>query len=474
MTCGLVVSYGVLEMSNPIRNKKTKTKQNKIKSTNTLKQILLSATKEMVQTTKRQRRGAVYGPTPKTISKGRNRGTLGLSDKPSGATTRRTTMICEDEYIGEIAGSTAFATTAYACNPGQFSMFPWGNKISSLYEEYDFVSLEFYYKREVSEYATNGTTGKVMLSFDYDASDVAPTTKQQVEDTVPHVDGMPSDPVIRLKIDCSRIRKNSSKYVRPGAQPANTDVKTYDAGTLYVSTFGNQSTGNLGELRVKYCLKLSEPVLEPASVVGGVVHFSTINATTASNFNAMVQQSGATPSLAGITCASNVITFPAGIPGTYLITVAIMGATSITALAVSSYGAGSVFNILSQSATRDNTSNVYSLAGTTSSVASALVTMNVPAVGCSITFTAATITGTGTGDVFIVSLPSTILTVKNPEVVDLERRLAALEISSSRRVIFEEDSEDDYKESPLSRSTVDLIAELQRRKFDMTKLNTTL
>jgi len=198
----------------------------------------------------------------------KGRGALGLSGGGSRATSRRTQVIEEDEYIGEVSGSVGFATTAYPLNPGQSGTFPWGNKIAQLYEKYDFEFVEFYYKREVSEYASNGQTGKVILSFDYDASDNAPTSKQQVEDTVPHVDGMPCTPQIRLPIDCACIRNGPARYVRPGAQPASTDIKTYDAGNLYVSTYGCAGTTVVGELRVKYRCRFSEPVLETAGSAG--------------------------------------------------------------------------------------------------------------------------------------------------------------------------------------------------------------
>lgn len=127
-------------------------------------------------------------------------GPLGLGAGPTRYTNRRMQIIEEDEYIGEILGTGGFYTTPYSCNPGQSQTFPWGSRIFSLYEEYEFTSLEFYYKREVSEFATNGQTGKVMLSFDYDASDPAPTTKLQVEDSRTHVDFMPCTPQDRKSV----------------------------------------------------------------------------------------------------------------------------------------------------------------------------------------------------------------------------------------------------------------------------------
>jgi hypothetical protein len=188
-------------------------------------------------------------------------GPLGLSSGNRGK-TRKTHLIDEDEYIADINGSVAFATTQYPINPGQSGTFPWGNKIASLYEKYSFQYLEFYYRREVSEFATNGQAGKVMLSCDYDASDGAPTTKQQVLDTDPHVDGMPCTERISLVIDVRQMQHQDGCYVRPGTQPANTDIKTYDAGNFFISTYGNTNTSTIGELRVRYKCLVSVPVLE--------------------------------------------------------------------------------------------------------------------------------------------------------------------------------------------------------------------
>jgi hypothetical protein len=182
---------------------------------------------------------------------------------------RKSHIIEEDEYIGEVNGSVSFATTSYPVNIGQSTTFPWGYKIAALYEKYQFTYLEFYYRREVSEYATNGQAGKVMLSFDFDASDAPPSGKQQVLDTEPHVDGMPCMDRIGLVINPRELARQDSWYVRPGSQPLNTDIKTYDCGNLFVSTYGNANTTVVGELRVRYKCIVSIPVLSSAGGSSG-------------------------------------------------------------------------------------------------------------------------------------------------------------------------------------------------------------
>jgi len=196
---------------------------------------------------------------------------------------RRSATIIEDEYLFDISSTTAFTTTKVALNPGQSATFPWLYKIASQWEKYHINSIEFYYKPEASAYAAAAQTGKVILSFDYDAADVAPTSKTQVEDTDPHADAMPYEEVC-LVLDPLLLNDTpTGKYVRPGALPANTDIKTYDAGNLWVSTYGTASGGVCGEIRVRYSITLEKPVIEtivPQPATGGMAYFTASGALT--------------------------------------------------------------------------------------------------------------------------------------------------------------------------------------------------
>lgn len=175
---------------------------------------------------------------------------------------RRGCTISEDEFVVAIVGSTSFATTAFPINPGQVRLFPWLSQEAKLWERYCFEMLEFYYRRDVSEFATNGTTGKVMFSVDFDAADAPPATKTQVEDTFPHADAMPSEN-FKLNVPVAGLHpKGEPKFVRPAGLPGATDIRLYDAGNLFVSTQGNQNTSEVGELRVRYKVRFFNPVLE--------------------------------------------------------------------------------------------------------------------------------------------------------------------------------------------------------------------
>jgi len=275
--------------------------------------------KPAIQRPKRKRRNRGGGAGKGDLSNVQSStGRLGMSSGNRSGTNRRSQVIEEDEYIAEVAGSVGFTTTAYSINPGQAATFPWASKIAGLYEKYRFSSLEFYYRREVSEFATNGSAGKVLLSCDYDASDNAPATKQQVEDTVPHADGMPCTERINLRVDCRQMARQDSFYVRPGAQPANTDIKTYDAGVFYISTYGCANTSVVGELRVRYRCELMVPVLESsqsAVTTGGSAVFSQKSfAAGATTVSTQLFTAGVTtgPTLAGLTNTAGTFTLPAG------------------------------------------------------------------------------------------------------------------------------------------------------------------
>jgi hypothetical protein len=181
--------------------------------------------------------------------------------------SRRTQTVTEDEYIAEVTsgggGGATFTTTSYPINPGQAVTFPWLAKEAALFEKYRFSRLEFYFRPEVSAFAGAGQTGKVMLSCDYDASDAPPTTKQQVEDTHPHSDGMPYESFALVLEPRELNPLSDAKYVRPGGLPGATDIKTYDCGNLFVSTIAiNGANTVLGELRVRYTVTLDVPVLD--------------------------------------------------------------------------------------------------------------------------------------------------------------------------------------------------------------------
>lgn len=148
-------------------------------------------------------------------------------------------------------------------NPGQSSFLPWGSKTAQLYEYYKWLYLEIYFIPQVSAYATGGQTGELIFSADYNASDPPPMTYTQQTDCIPHSTQMP---YVRqsLVMDPTKLHpKGVPKFVRPGGLPSASDIKTYDAGNIFVGSSGVSATSFiLGSVHVRYTVELTVPVLD--------------------------------------------------------------------------------------------------------------------------------------------------------------------------------------------------------------------
>jgi hypothetical protein len=167
-----------------------------------------------------------------------------------------------DELIGAVTGQTAFTIVSNAINPGNSTTFPWLSKIAVLFERYQFEQLEFYFQHDVSQYASQGQTGLVLLSCLFDAGSSSPTSKTQIEASFPHVICMPNQNSL-LRIPVSKLHpKGYPLYVRPGQLPGGSDIKTFDAGNLFVTVQGMVGAGEVGELHVRGRVKLIDRILD--------------------------------------------------------------------------------------------------------------------------------------------------------------------------------------------------------------------
>jgi len=172
--------------------------------------------------------------------------------------------ITHREYVEDIVAAgggppTPFTAQALALNPGQKTTFQWLSRIAANYESYRFESLHFCYETE----AATTLGGTLMLAIDYDAADPAPTSKQQAMAYRSSTRTAPWAGCRHRSMN-EDLRKNKSNFVRIGAQPPNTDIKTYDIGNLFVISQGIGVSGaTLGELYVEYTVLLMTPVYEP-------------------------------------------------------------------------------------------------------------------------------------------------------------------------------------------------------------------
>jgi len=182
--------------------------------------------------------------------------------------------IIHREYVSDINASSGtpsnFSVTPFAVNPGQPSTFQWLSKVAANFESYKFNKLKFDYETE----APTSLGGTLMLTLDYDATDPAPVSKQQAMAYRGSVRSAPWTPCCHSSLH-EDLSKNKTYFVRPGSQPANTDIKLYDVGNLFVMSKGvTTADAALGELYVDYDVMLMTPIYEPTPTIqyGGFVN----------------------------------------------------------------------------------------------------------------------------------------------------------------------------------------------------------
>lgn len=214
-------------------------------------------------------------PRPPRLRSGANDSMLAA---PVSIATRRTGMsasvtnlsdgivrIKHRAFIKPITSFSSFTAEKLSCNPGLSGSFPWLSKLARKYDMYRFVNLKYSYR---SVTATS-TPGVVMLSFDYDAADGAPTTKSKQAQTIPNAESNSW-----TNVDLVVKTDSAWRFSRPGILAANLDVKTYDMGSLfYSSVYG---TGVVtGELYVEYTVELKRP--SDGVLDSGSQRFNTTN-----------------------------------------------------------------------------------------------------------------------------------------------------------------------------------------------------
>jgi len=276
---------------------------------------------------------------PKRARKSRaNRGTGSIPPFPSGLGRggfgKQKMIVTQDENLGTISSvgnNLGYSVLSqFPINPGQASTFPWLSSIAKNFEKYKFLKLEFYTIPQVSAFATSGQTGEVILSCDYDASDAAPGTYQQQTDQWPHC-SKPPPLRLNLPLDAKQLHKESdAKFVRPGGVLGGTDIKTYDAGNVFVGAvnIGGTPSVVLCSLHVRYSCELTIPILENFAAApqnNSVTFLADYNAalTTATPYQPLLASAATTSlqvtnGLAVVNTAGSIV--PA--PGNYILNIA--------------------------------------------------------------------------------------------------------------------------------------------------------
>jgi hypothetical protein len=145
----------------------------------------------------------------------------------------------------------------YALNPGLAATFPWLSTLAPAYQQYTIHKIGF----EYIPIAPTNTQGDVILSPDYNPSDLAPASEPQACDhrgAVTNVCWDKSKCYFKIG-DLHAL--GAKRYVRT----CNTagDIKTFDSGKFYLSTNNQTSTATIGKLFISYDIEFFVPVSGP-------------------------------------------------------------------------------------------------------------------------------------------------------------------------------------------------------------------
>lgn len=237
------------------------------------------------------------------------------------------------EQVSQPLSSVAWALfKSYSLNPGQAAFFPVGSVECQQWQKYRFRNFRVVYEPIVNEYNTNNDgAGEIIIGFDPDASDQAPTTYSQAVNMKPVARGRPCDKITLVVPQHLLKGQLDAHFVRHAGLPGGSDIKTYDVGLINISVVGSGTTGStvLGNIFFEYELDLlsQQITLSTASPANNQVSF--FQSTTAETYVTATPKNAvnATASANGVSIVNTAGSFVPP-PGNYLVDYGIIGLDS--------------------------------------------------------------------------------------------------------------------------------------------------
>jgi hypothetical protein len=172
------------------------------------------------------------------------------------------TRIKHRELFTNITGQADFISTSYPINPGNNTLFPWLATQAKGWQKYRFSSLRIVY------YTRTGTTtiGSLTMAVNRDSNEQAPHDDVEISAMAGAVEDAPWK-TIAMQVD---LTDHSPLFVRGPAQPANSDLKTYDFGVFLLAVSNGVNNTPWGRLWVEYDIELMFPVLLQVEDMGRI------------------------------------------------------------------------------------------------------------------------------------------------------------------------------------------------------------
>jgi hypothetical protein len=234
-------------------------------------------------------------------------------------------IVCHREYLGDISGTSNFTVLQYPLNPGNTTTFPWLSTVAQNYQEYRFHGLIFEFRPLITDFASSGAPGVVVMATNYNAAALPFSSKIAMEGSEFATSVKPTVGLMHA-IECASTQTIlPERFIRTGAVPSGQDPKLFDLGLFQFGSQQNTPGIDLGELWVSYCVEFYKPAL-PATIGGNLVSAHITRANTATNVsNPFGLIAGNIVGNLGATASSTLITFPGYSGNSYFVSMSWAG-----------------------------------------------------------------------------------------------------------------------------------------------------
>jgi len=263
---------------------------------------------------------------------------------PQFSITDRKTLIRKREFVGTVTSpGSAFTTTPFLVNPTT-PLFPWLSELAPSFEQFRIhgMIVDFVSTSATAVSSTNTALGSVIIATQYNTLAPAFASQQQMENYEFCTSCAPSCSMIH-PLECAPgLTTIPELYVDINY---GGDIRFGALGVVVVATVGQQAASVVGELWVSYDIELLKPKVLSGTPTGGFAYSLFTNRSSGdlnNPFGGLAAEATARgpfpngsdlavtfPST--VTASNNVIQFPYGTSGTYLVIMYGNGTSTTTA-----------------------------------------------------------------------------------------------------------------------------------------------
>jgi hypothetical protein len=186
-------------------------------------------------------------------------------------------VVRHSEFVHNVnSPGPTFTNNSYQFNPANPLLFPWLNKLSENYAEWEPLGALVCFKSTSATAigSTNTALGKVIIASNYDPSQPAFTNSTEMENSAYATVCETSSNSIH-PIECKRGTDPLDLLYVGLPNISGDDTRFHDLCTVQVATEGQQAASTIGELWVTYEFRFSKPLIHQKPTTSMIsAHFS--------------------------------------------------------------------------------------------------------------------------------------------------------------------------------------------------------